>query len=170
MAASVFATATRLQERLLSASRAGACPSGSVISSVACRPRRCIARCDRRLRIHAAVANPNTHAMTALSTYNLEGMTDSEVAALMARPRIDFTRILDTVRNKIRNKIYIFICIYMHFFSRMADDEAAIYQVKPIVEGVRERGDAAVLEYTKLFDGVALTSLVESIDVSLRRS
>jgi histidinol dehydrogenase len=38
------------------------------------------------------------------------------------------------------------------------DIEGLIPSVKPIVEGVRDRGDAAVLEYTARFDGVRLSA------------
>lgn len=43
--------------------------------------------------------------------------------------------------------------------SRTEIDEGARAAVRPIVEQVRARGDAAVREYSLRFDGVALTSL-----------
>ncbi|HWA67650.1 MAG TPA: histidinol dehydrogenase [Mycobacteriales bacterium] len=39
------------------------------------------------------------------------------------------------------------------------DVEAAVASVRPIVDGVRERGRAAVLDYTEQFDGVRLDEL-----------
>eukprot|EP00898_Chlorokybus_atmophyticus_P005784 jgi/Chlat1/6206/Chrsp44S00448 len=49
--------------------------------------------------------------------------------------------------------------------ARPRIDFAAIFdQVRPIVESVRERGDAAVLEYTERFDGVVPEKLVEKME------
>lgn len=40
-------------------------------------------------------------------------------------------------------------------------------QVKPIVQDVKERGDAAVKDYTARFDRVDLTSVCTPIEVSV---
>ena len=59
----------------------------------------------------------------------------------------------------------------VHRLSQMTTDEVAelkrrsgldieglLSSVRPIVEDVRERGDAALLEYTARFDGVHLSA------------
>jgi histidinol dehydrogenase len=58
------------------------------------------------------------------------------------------------------------------------DVEAAVASVRPIVDGVRERGRAAVLDFTEQFDGVrlddvrvppaALTSALDELDPAVR--
>uniref|UniRef100_A0A7S0V3R9 Histidinol dehydrogenase, chloroplastic n=1 Tax=Polytomella parva TaxID=51329 RepID=A0A7S0V3R9_9CHLO len=74
-----------------------------------------------------------------LKIYNYDELTPIETKAVMARPRIDFSKIFNIVR--------------------------------PIVDKVREEGDAAVKEYTAQFDKVTLSDVcvpIESIpDVTL---
>jgi len=48
--------------------------------------------------------------------------------------------------------------------ERKGNFEEAIKTVKPIVDGVKERGDEALKEYTKKFDGVSLEDLKVSED------
>lgn len=42
-------------------------------------------------------------------------------------------------------------------------DDAVNQRVLEIIQGIRSRGDAALLEYTQRFDGVTATSMAELI-------
>ena len=90
----------------------------------------------------------------ALRTYQLDKLSAAEAKALLARPRVDLSTILETARA-------------MRAASRPppALTRAAPRQVRPIVDAVRDRGDAAVAEYTARFDGVKLDKHVLSVAV-----
>jgi histidinol dehydrogenase len=69
-----------------------------------------------------------------MQVYQYSQLSPEELAAVISRPRIDFSSILKTV--------------------------------EPIIEDVRRRGDAAVREYTRRFDGVELDAVCTPIEVS----
>lgn len=106
--------------------------------------------------------------VSTLKTYRASELSTSELLALTARPRIDFSSILDTVRLPGHASA---LCQHpaatdelpVHDWSCM---HAHGVQVKPIVEDVRARGDEAVREYTRRFDRVELSSVCVPIDVS----
>ena len=93
----------------------------------------------------------------ALRTYHLDKLSAAESKALLARPRVDFSAILETVR-----------AAHPHAAPRAPALTRPRRQVRPIVEAVRDRGDAAVAEYTSRFDGVALSKHV--LNVAVRRA
>lgn len=87
---------------------------------------------------HVPSASPPLSATSSspIRTYTLSELTAAEVKALMARPRVDFSSIVDTVR--------------------------------PIVDAVRDRGDAALSEFTARFDGVNSAQTVVRVAVRAR--
>ena len=87
---------------------------------------------------HVPASSPPLFASSSstIRTYTLSELTAAEVKALMARPRVDFSSIVDTVR--------------------------------PIVDAVRDRGDAALSEFTARFDGVNSAQTVVRVAVRAR--
>jgi hypothetical protein len=104
------------------------------------------------------IASAATAEAMALRTYHLDALSAADVKALLARPRVDFSAILETVRACRRLP-------HRQHSAPPADGSLARLQVRPIVEAVRERGDAAVSEYTARFDGVTLPAHVLCVAV-----
>lgn len=102
--------------------------------------------------------------ISSLKTYKASELSTADLLALTARPRIDFTSILHTVRYQdlLDNAcLDAFPLDFTHCFSSVT-----FHQVAPIVDDVRRRGDAAVKGYTSRFDRVELSSVCVPIEVS----
>lgn len=93
-----------------------------------------------------------------MKSYKLSELTQTEVDNLKARPRINFSSIFSTVScfAVFVRKVFLafLICLYLVELSNwylnsehIGDTENCFEsQVQPIVDDVRNRGDAAVIE------------------------
>lgn len=137
--------------------------------------------------------NAIASAEQVLKTVSADNLSNDEIKKLLQRPRIDFSSILNTVRylqQKVvctmswaawtwhknaeavlsgRDYSYHFLsaqpklrCVPICLSSHMA---SAVMQVSPIVEQVRQDGDAAVQQFTERFDRVKLDSVCVATQV-----
>ena len=116
----------------------------------------------RRLRLApmaaaAATSPPPVH----LKTYTAADMTPADLRAFTARPRIDFDSSLATVRREGRVGGW---CGVVRGRLEVGQGPTRLpfpfFQVAPIVDDVRARGDAAVRDLTLKFDRATLTGPV----------
>ena len=111
----------------------------------------------------AVIKAVTAEKVASLKTYKASELSTGDLLALTARPRIDFTSILDTVRLAACQECH---CHGSAFLWSMPQRPLYyVLQVTPIVEDVRKRGDAAVKEFTARFDGVDLSSVCVPIEV-----
>ena len=81
---------------------------------------------------------------------DLRGATEAEISFLLAKPAFDEVAVSDRTRNRIR--------------QTFGADLPPVELVGQIVQKVRKYGDKAVLEYTRIIDGVSL--IPDQLEVS----
>ena len=131
--------------------------------------------------------------VSALRTYEANKLSTEELLSLTARPRIDFSSILQTVGSQTlllecdccrQPCCALLACLdppptlhrdfqtqssghilHSHVLINTDKEYCMRVQVEPIVEDVRQKGDAAVRTYTKQFDKVDLNNVCIPIEV-----
>ncbi|KAF6175339.1 hypothetical protein GIB67_021844 [Kingdonia uniflora] len=87
----------------------------------------------------------------AMKSYRLSELTKVEVDGLKLG------------LESISRRFLVFI-ILAYICAAMTDKTTVLFQVQPIVDDVRSRGDAAVIDYTERFDKVRLDDIVEHVE------
>jgi len=103
-------------------------------------------------------------ASPQLRIFHGQDLKGKDLQHVMARPRIDFESILRTVCKNCEFVGVIPVCPSAYFNSQMS------VQVQPIVQAVKDQGDAAVKQYTEKFDRVQLDTVCLPIEVSIHKT
>ncbi len=110
------------------------------------------------------VAQQTAAASPQLRIFHGHDLKGKDLQHVMARPRIDFESILHTVCNHCKLVDVVTLCSSADLNSQMS------VQVQPIVQAVKDQGDAAVKQYTEKFDRVQLDTVCLPIEVSIHKT
>ena len=109
-------------------------------------------------------AQQTAAAAPQLRIFQGHDLKGKDLQHVMARPRIDFESILHTVCRNCKLVDVIPLCSTPFLNSQMS------VQVQPIVQAVKDQGDAAVKQYTEKFDRVQLDTVCLPIEVSIHKT